>query len=192
MTKVEVLPVPPELVPRFWNSVRKVALSKIPDYNLERTHTRLLVGLDQLWIACCPYGNLLGVVITSISDEPPSKLKCFKPLRSLTVHVAGQYNPLRWLDSARERITRYAHQHGCKQLFLMARKSWQRYMHLWWSSEFEAVAFSRDRRTKSTCYLFRGRNTPGYWRPMVPVPPERWSRHLYGYMRTAYFRQEAA
>lgn len=196
MTKVEVLPVPAELVPRFWNAVRQVALSKIPDYNLERTHTRLLVGLDQLWIACgsrpgSKSNALLGVIITSISDEPPSDKKCFKPTRSLTIHIAGQYKLLSWLDSAIERITRYARQNHCRQLFLMARWSWQQYMKRWWSKEWEGVAFARDRRTRSTCHRFKGRNTPGYFRPMVPVPASKFTRHMYGFMGTWYFKEAA-
>lgn len=206
MVKTEVLPVPPELVPRFWKAVRRVALSKIPGYDIERTHTRLLVGIDRLWVACLPGKGvsarsqvLQGVIITSISERPPSKRQCFRRkdpalMRSLTIHVAGEYHLLYWLDSAMERINRYAREHDCRQLFILARRGWQRHLKRWWSSEWEGVAFGRDRPTKSRCWWYRTRNTPGYFRPMVPVPREKFSRHRYRITGTFYFPydQEAA
>lgn len=198
--RLEMLPVPPELTPKVWKAARKVAFSKIPGYDIERTHTRLLVGIDRLWVA---YSNrpgsrsLLGVVITSLSQRPPSKRKCFRRtdpalMKSLTIHVAGEYFLLSWLDSAIERINRYAREQGCRQLFILSRKGWQRHVKRWWSREWEGVAFGRDRPTKSTCKQYRERNKPGYFRPMAPVPREKFSRHRYRIVGTFYFPLEAA
>lgn len=194
MWKTEVLPVPPEKVPQLWKGVRKVALSKIPGYDIERTHTRLLLGTDRLWVAfqSPEYPWLRGVIITTLSEQPPSKRKCFKRkdpalMKSLTIHVAGQYDLRRWLDSAVERISRYARQHGVRQLFLTGRKNWQKSLRRFYSREWDGVAFARDRPTYSTCRQYRTRNTPGYFRPLVPVPREKWSRHRYRIVGTAYF-----
>lgn len=195
--KTDVLPVPPEMLPLVWPRVRRV-FSLIPNYDVERTHTRLLVGLDRLWVANMPQ-RLAGVIVTSFSLRPPSKRKCFKRkdpalMRSLTIHVAGELNLLSWLDSAMERINLYARQQGCRQLFLMSRKGWQKHIKRWWSPEWECVAFARDRPAKSTCKAYRTRNTPGYFRPMVPVPRAQFSRHRYRIIGTFYFPydQEAA
>lgn len=187
----EVLPVPPELVPKVWKPVRRVALSKIPNYDIERTHTRLLVGIDRLWVAFSPV-QLVGVVITSISPRPPKRRKVFwradtALMKSLTIHVAGEHQLLHWLASAMERINLYAREHECHQLFIMGRKPWQKWLKRWWSPEWECVAFSRDRPTTSTCKQYRERNKPGYFRPMVPIPREKFSRHRYRILGTFEF-----
>jgi hypothetical protein len=196
MYKVEMLPVPPEYVDKFWKGVWLTALRKIPGYDMRRTHQRLLVGLDQLWIACSSQVgsySIWGVVITSISERPPSDRPCFQRknpalMRSLTIHVAGEYHLSWWLPSAAERIKRYAREHGCRQLFLMMRKHWQRWVaRSFWSREWEGVAVSRDRPTKSTCKEYRTRNTPGYFRPMVPVPAAKFTRHMYRFITAFYF-----
>lgn len=196
MTKLEVLPVPPEMVSRVWKPVRRV-LAKIPHYDIERTYARLRVGVDQLWVSYAA-DRLAGVVITSISNRPPKRRRCFwrndaALMKSLTIHVAGEHALLSWLDSAIERINRYAREHRVHQLFLMARKGYQRHLiRRWWSSEWEMVAFSRDRPTKSTCWQYRERNKPGYFRPLVPVPKEKFSRHRYRIVGVAEFPMEAA
>lgn len=199
MVKTEMLPVPPEMVPRVWKSVHRAVLSKIPNYDVERTHTRLLVGIDRLWVAYQPLEimglktqALVGVIITSISPRPPKRRKVFwradtALMKSLTIHVAGRSALLSWLDSAIERINHYARQHGCHQLFIMARRGWQAHLKRWWSPEWECVAFSRDRPTKSTCKQYRERNKPGYFRPLVPIPREKFSRHRYRILGTFEF-----
>jgi hypothetical protein len=201
MTKVEMLPIPAEHVDKFWRGVCLTALRKIPGYDMHRTHQRLLVGLDQLWVACSPYVGsrvIWGVCITTISERPPSARKCFQRddpalMRSLTIHMAGQWYPYKWMDSAIERITAYALEHKCRQLFLSTRKNWQRRINrrFFYAAKWEGVAITRDRPTKSTCRQFQLRNTPGHYRPMVPV--KNFTRHMYGYMCTFYFQdQEAA
>jgi hypothetical protein len=202
MEKVEMLPVPPEYVDKFWKGVYLTALRKIPGYDFRRTHQRLLIGLDQLWVACSPQvgiPSIWGVVITSVSERPPSDRKVFQRknpalMRSLTIHVAGEIHLGYWLDSAIERIALYARQQCCRQLFILMRKGWQRRIvhRFYYASNWEGVAISRDRATVSTCRAFRNRNTPGHFRPMVPVPAGKWSRHKYGFMETFYFREEAA
>jgi len=199
MVKTEVLPVPPEMIPRVWLSVRRV-LARIPGYDIERAHSRLLAGVDQLWVSyhhdrdkCWP---LAGAVITSISERPPSKRKCFKRkdpalMKSLTIHLAGETFLLEWLDSAMERITQYAREHGCRQLFILTRRGWHTQLKRFWSREWESMAISRDRPSKSTCARFRFRNRFGYFRPMVPVPAHRFTRHMYGFMGTFYFKEAA-
>jgi hypothetical protein len=199
MTKIDMLPVPPELVPRVWRSAYKVTFSKIPGFDIPAQRTRLLIGHDRLWVAYggYRYRALLGVVITHLSNRPPSKRRCFKRddpalMRSLKIHVAGEYDLRAWLDSAIERINRYAREHAVRQLFFSMRKGFQKHIaRLWWSPEWEGVAVSRDRKTKSTCRRHANRNTPGYYRPLVPLPPEKFTRHYYGFTGTAYFKQEA-
>ena len=199
MPKREVLPVPPEMVSHYWWMVG-YELRKIPGYDVERTHSRLLLGIDTLWVSdgwhpwtYCNY----ALIITSISPRPFSTWKRFqrqdrKQMKSLSVHVLAGTQLLSWLASARERICAYARQHGCRQLFLATRKGWQRHFTSWWSTEWEAVAMSRDRPTKSTCHKLSFRNTPGYYRLMVPVPREKFNRCLYTLHSTYYFPAESA
>lgn len=172
-----------------------VSLSKIPGYDIERTHTRLLVGIDQLWVAYNRWQNLIAVIITSISQRPPSNRKCFRRkdpalMRSLTIHLTGK-KIKSWLPSAIERIGLYARAHQCRQLFIMTGKSWQRLAKGFYSREWEGVAITRDRPTKSKCKRLRSRNTPGYFRPFVPVPADQWDRYMYNFTGTAYFKETA-
>ena len=200
MAQLEVLPVPAEYLPRFWNSVRPM-LKKIPDYDIERTHTRLLAGLDQLWIAWSdrPGQNsqLYGAVITTIANRPPQLRKAYvradkAQMKSLVIHIVGQYSLLSWLDSATERIKLYARQNNCRMLFLLARKDWHRFLyHRWYSPEWELVALSRDRPTYSKCRWLRFRNTPGYFRELIPVPAAKFNRWMYGVMSKCYFKEAA-
>jgi hypothetical protein len=199
-TRVEMLPVPAEYVDKFWRGVCLSTLRKIPGYDMRRTHQRLLIGLDQLWIACSPQVgsySIWGVVITSISTRPPSDRKCFVRkdaalMRSLTIHVAGDYYLPTWLDSAIERVARYARQQGCRQLFLMTRKGWQRDVvrGFWYAGKWEAVAISRDRPTKSTCPEYRNRNTPGHFR--IIIPTTKFNRHMYHMMGRFYLKEKEA
>lgn len=192
-----MLPVPTELVPRLWRHARRVGLSRIPGYNAERTHQRLLLGIDQLWIASTNR-FMWGVIITSISNRPPQQRKAWKRedkklMKSLTIHLAGEYRLLSWLDSAVERITHYARENGCHMLFLLARRGWHRHLyHRWYSREWEVVALGRDRPTTSKCKRLRKRNTPGYFRQLVPVPADKWDRYMYGFISTCYFKQKEA
>ena len=201
MRQLEVLTVPAELVPKLWASARRVAFSHIPGYDIERTHQRLLAGIDQLWAAFRQTdqkktnGQLIGVIVTSISNRPPQRRTAFERtdkslMRSLTVHLAGEHAPLSWFDSAAERIQRYARENGCRMLFISARRGWHRWIYArWYSPEWEIVALSRDRPTYSKCKRLRERNTPGYFRKLVPVPADKWNRYMYALMRTCYFRE---
>jgi hypothetical protein len=195
--EAELLPVPAEYVDKFWKGVCRSTLRKIPGYDMIRTHQRLLVGLDQLWVACAPYScpSIWGVVITSISERPPSDRKCFERknpalMRSLTIHIAGEYFLGRWLPGAIERITRYAREHGCRQIFILMRKAWQKWIvRPFFTRGWEAVAISRDRPTKSTCEAYRLRNTPGHFR--VVIPTKHFTRHMYR-MTGRFYLKEAA
>lgn len=200
-----MLPVPPELAPKVWGPVRTM-VRKIPGYNVERTYVRLLAGVDQLWVAHGmrpswdknPDGRprLVGAIITSISPRPPQQRKAFQRkdpalMKSLTIHLAGETAILSWLDSAIERINLYARQHGCRMLFILARKGWQKHLKRWYSKEWEAVAIGRDRPTVSKCSRLRKRNTPGYFRLMIPIPAERWRRWHSAFTETCRFKEVA-
>ena len=200
MANAEVLPVTPERVPDFWRSVYR-HLAKIPGYDTKRTRMRLLSGQDRLWISWAPdtvRGRpaicITGVIITTVADRPPSKRLVFRQTdpnaqKSLIIHVAHSRGIRDWLDCAIERIGRYAREHGCRQLYIMGHKGSRRHLTRWYSTEWEMVAFSRDRPTKSTCRRLRFRNRPPYWMPMVPVPAAKWDRCLYTLMGTCYFKE---
>lgn len=196
MAQFEVLPVPAEMVPQFWRSACQCAFNKIPGYDIERTHLRLLAGVDQLWMAFDAQNKTQGVILTSISARPPQQRKAFLRkdpalMKSLTIHVAGKCNILSWLDSAIERINLYARQQGCRQLYILARKGWHTWLYRWYSQEWEVVALGRDRRTASTCKCLRARNTPGYFRLLIPIPAEKWNRCNYAFMSTCRFKEVA-
>lgn len=204
MTKFEVLPVPAEMVPHVWKRARRVVFSKVPGYNQERLYVRLRSGVDQLWICMVPgkgheqryFGRVfLGAVVTSITPKPPQARKDYlRPdpaqMKSITVHYAGEHFPLSWFDSAHERISRYARENDCRMIFLLARKGWQRYlMRQWYSKEWEMVAFGRDRPTISKCKVLHNRNTPGWFRKLIPLPAEKWNRYYHAYRGVCYFKE---
>jgi hypothetical protein len=195
--KIEVLPVPPEYVSRVWKNSPAIRnfLSQIPGYDIERLHGRLLSGMDRLWIAPGP-GQLYGVIITTVLNKPPQQRKAFLRkdralMKSLLVHFVGGYGLTRWIDSASERIKLYARQQGCRMLFVQARRGWHTHLyHRWYSPEWEVVALGRDRPTVSKCRRLARRNTPGYFRLLIPVPAEKFNRYMYAFQSTCRFRQK--
>jgi hypothetical protein len=154
----------------------------------------LLLGTDRLWIANDANQGLVGAIVTTISNKPPQQRNAFKradraAMKSLIIHLAGEYRLLSWIDSAVERIQRYARQNNCRMLFISCRRGWHKWMyHRWYSREWEAVAIGRDRPTASKCKRLAARNKPGYFRLMVPVPAEKFDRYMYGFMSTCYFK----
>lgn len=197
MAQLEVLPVPVEMVPSLWRGARQVGFSRIPGYNIERTHQRLLIGMDKLWLAFGAHNAIYGVIVTSISKHPPQQRKAFKRKdpaleKSLIIHVAGEHALLSWLDSAIERINLYARRNGCRQLYILARRGWHTWLYRWYSKEWEVVAIGRDRPTASKCKRLAARNTPGYFRLLIPVPEEKWKRWNSAFMSTCRFRQRTA
>ena len=203
MKQLDVLPVPAEMVPQLWNAARRVGFVKIPNYDVERTHARLLAGIDQLWVAFRETnhkqsnGQLVGVIVTSISPRPPQKRRAFEradksQMRSLTIHFVGEHDVLNWFDSAAERIQRYARENGCRMLFLLARRGYHRFLYSrWYSKEWEVVAIGRDRPTYSKCRRLARRNTPGVFRPLIPVPADKWNRYMYTYTSKCCFKEVA-
>ena len=95
------------------------------------------------------------------------------------------------MPSAIERLSAYARQHKCRQLFLLTRKWWHHYARLFYSREWEMTAVGRDRPTASKCRRLAKRNTPGYFRPMVPVAADKWDRYMHNFMGTFYFKEAA-
>lgn len=195
----EVLPVPPEMLPKAWPRAQKFFRS-IPDYKIERLHRRLLLGEGRLWLAfqtagVIPGQPIVGVIVTSVSDKPPSVRKCFQKadpaaMRSLTVHLAAGEALEAWISSAIERITAYGIEQGCRQLFLLARKGWLEYARRFYSKGgWDTVAYSRDRPTQAKGE-FPSRNRVGYYRPLVPV--RKWTRGLYNRGSVCYIQEGAA
>lgn len=166
----EVVPLPPEVVGRFWKDVRSILhrhwreSRDLENYDDERLHGRLLVGMDTAWLVIQDREAhpLQGLIVTSIAERPPSLRRCFRRERSLIVHVAGGENIGTWIEQAAERISHYGQVHGCRQVFILARKGWQTYVHCFLNHGWDKVAFSRDR---PMAYGGRRlRNRVGYYR----------------------------
>jgi hypothetical protein len=156
-----------------------------PGYDYKRTHARLTVGVDRLWIAAftqvsasCGCGfdgtpradRFAGVVVTSIGAPPkdrPRKLLLKK--KSLTAHFINACNIEAWIDDAVEKITAYGIGNGCEQLFLLARRDWGKYMKRFYG-RFENVAFARDRMTAAGQDPSHAQQRPGAFRRMEAQP----------------------
>jgi hypothetical protein len=196
--KGEVLPVPPEMAAQLWTHV-KTRFESVPDLNIERLYSRLLLGADKLWVAVEPVSvpgedPFLGVILTTVSDEPPTRQKVFERLapanrRSLAVHLAEGRKVYSWIESAVERITEYGKQERCRMLFIKASRAWRRYATRFYSrDDWQVVAFSRDRATAAK-RVFKRRNTPGFYLVMQPVASCDWKRQLYNNGTRCYFEE---
>lgn len=186
--RVEVLPVPVVMVLKIWPDIRR-RFEAIPGFDAQRLQSRLLLGADRLWLAA-DRETYLGVIVTTVSNEPPSTEKPFKRAtpeerRSLTVYLAdGEDLPL-WIDSAVQRITQYGVAQGCRMLFIKARKGWRQYATYFYSREhWSTVAYSRDRATQAEG-VYKLRNQPDFYRVMKPV--EDFKRQLYNTGTMCYF-----
>ena len=201
MAEGELLPVPIEMIPRLWTKTAK-RLIQSPrgigyDYDIERLHGRLLVGMDQLWLAAITKGSntgrFAGAVITSIGPPPvdlPRKL--FRKERSLTVHFVAGHLPGAWMDDAREKIVRYGKENACDQLFVLARHSWLvGYMYKLYG-RFERVGLARDRwrKSKHGLNLHNSLMRPGHFRLLEPMPAGAFWSVARRSRRWAYFKRE--
>ena len=171
--------MPTEMVPRFWKNVSRL-FSRIPEYDVEQLHARLLLGRDKLWLAVQTAGaprtrTYMGVLVTTITHKPPTLQKRFHrtdpaQMRSLTIHLAGGEAVEGWIESAVERITAYGKEQHCRQLFLLAKKGWREQAMKFFSRDWDTVAYSRDRPTQAKGH--RGTRlsiSPGFYRVVVPA-----------------------
>jgi hypothetical protein len=155
------------MIPKIWQNVAYF-FTWIPQYDVEQLHARLLVGRDRLWLVAQTAGVwrlgrdrfYMGVVVTTVTAKPPSTRKVFRrsdpaQLRSLTVHLAGGRGAgiSGWIDCAVSRISAYGKEQGCRQLFLLAKKSWRQFAMRFYSRDWDTVAYSRDRPVKARCSM---------------------------------------
>lgn len=171
----EVLPVPPSALDGHWKPIarffRRCHNANVT-YDVDRLHARLVAGIDMLWIAVVDRKErpIRGVIVTSITNRSPSGRRYFDAhARSLTVHLATGRSIEAWIDSAVERITRYGREQGCKQLFLICRKSWRQYAVRFYDASWEHVGIARDRKGKLAPH--RLYNRVGHFREVVPSQP---------------------
>lgn len=166
------------MVPQLWYNARfyirspKSGISH--DYDIERLHGRLLLGMDRLWMAVTTteggrHGRgpgYVGVVITSLGPLPDCSPKLFRKEQSLLVHfIAGRYLKA-WISDAIEKIAAYGKENGCRQIFVMANLGWQHHTHKFLDF-FERVGLARDHGP-----VGRGLNRPGYFRRLErSLPP---------------------
>lgn len=198
----ELLPVPIEMLDKVWSSARR--LIKGPygigdgwdcDYDVERLHGRLLLGMDRLWLPAITKGSrtgrFAGVVITSIGPPPKDRPhKLFFNERSLTVHfIAGRWTRA-WMPDAQEKLVAYGKESGCRQAFILARSCWLvSYMRRFYG-RFERVGVSRDRWRKNPhgLNLHNSLMRPGHFRLLEPMPPGMFWSVARRLRRKAYFR----
>jgi hypothetical protein len=195
----EVLPVPPEMLPKAWPDGRRL-MRRVPGYDVQRLYHRLLLGHYKLWLAIRtagfysqPGSPILGVIVTAVTASPPSTRQCFQRAdpaarRSLTVHLAEGKALEAWIQSAVERISAYGREQNCRQLFLMARKGWREYVLRFYSPNWDTVAYSRDRPTQAQG-IYRMRNRVGFYRRVIPVREIR--RQSYNTGTLCYMKEGA-
>ena len=85
--------------------------------------------MGQLWI--CVLRNpppslaarpILGVILSSITRVHPPASAALKPAAA----ISNRGSIMRWSG-----FTEYGFRHGCRHLFLMARRGWKPYMFRW-------------------------------------------------------------
>jgi hypothetical protein len=182
----EVQLVEPQLIPHAWKYV-ETYFRRIPRYDVEGLHNRLLLGVDRLWVAIQTSGAIqrryLGVIVTSLTmDHPP---RGFLENRTLFVHLAEGELIECWIQSAVQVIKDYARLHDSRQLFVKARKGWREYALKFYSREWDTVAYSRDRPTKAKVRWKKCNQ--GLYRRVVPV--ENMKRGLYNKSTTCYIQE---
>ena len=184
----DVTPVAIDMVERVWSLVRsmirgpKTGIGK--EYDVDRLHGRLLLGVDRLWVAAYPTlwkgeRPFCGLVITSIGPPPKDRpglrsTEFFFKEKSITIHLIAGKMPYRWIDDAVEKITAYARAQGCRQAFVLARSRWRRYG-LRFYPHFEKLGLARDRFSGMGKYGGRNsknaRQRPGHFLLVLPLPP---------------------
>jgi len=198
----EVVPVPVDKVPRMWKYVVPF-FADVPDLNLNQLYQRLLSGEDKLWAVLPParyfkyHRTCLAALTTTITHMPPSNRKCFEQKdprlrRSLRVHLVGDVIIKCWLDSAVERVTRYAREQECHQLFVQTRPRWRRWAMQFYSPEWHRMGFGRDRPSRPFVKTFKLRNKVGHYAVVKPAPPDQiengvMNSRLYHKSGTCYF-----
>ena len=186
----EVLPVTLNFLPELWPDLRRSVLRRNGGGNVDliRLYARLVVGIDQLWLAiytrACRVVPYAGVIVTSITSRPPAK--GFAPVRSLTVHLVSGSSIESWIDSAVERIGEYGKAQDCRQVFLLARKGWRRYA-MRFFGVFEETAYSWDRPTRRGGRRLRAR--PGHFRRVKVAPEGMDKRNRYRPAMVTYVKR---
>ena len=198
----DVTPVPLDMTERVWPAARslirgpKFGIGR--EYDVDRLHGRLLLGVDRLWIAGFQkvYKGthpICGLVITSIGpppkDRPDQRFKkgLFFKEKSITVHLIAGERLYTWIDDAVEKISAYAQAQGCRQAFILARRRWRRYA-IRFYPRFEKMGLARDRFEPGCSNMSNGRRRPGHFLLVEPMPPGKKydtarSSRTYNYIR---------
>ena len=174
--QAELLSVPERLALEAWYDA-SYWLSRVPELDLNAARIRVLKGEDRLWLPILTAGRwpaqvpkrhapCLGVVITRVTEASPMT---GQSLRSLIVHLAEGVLIQLWLPSAVQKLTHYAKDQDCSQLFILARRGWRTYATHFYSREFLRVGYSRDRPTPGKGSHYPGWNAIGNFRTMEPV-----------------------
>jgi len=188
--EAELLPVDPPMLETLWRDIVRIAHWEGNEYDTNRLKSRALAGIDRVWLGaytrCCRYDKFAGLIVTTVSDKPPTKTRPFKGVgRSLTVHIVSARDPGALMDSAVERLTLYGKEQSCKALFVMGRPHWRVYA-LRFFGNFPIMGWARDRKlalSNKNTY----RNRPGYFLP-VEVGPDEDHRPFYKRRRAAFIQ----
>jgi hypothetical protein len=198
----ELLPViPVEAAVKLWRTTVKRmimgprGMGLDSDYDIERLHGRLVVGMDRLWLALFTKGGYAGttagIVITSIGPPPSDRpQKLFLKERSLTVHFIAGHRTGAWIPDAIQKLTAYGKENGCRQIFVLMRRSWQHYMHAFFGA-FERVGLARDRMVKNGQDPRNAIMRPGHFRLLEPLPPRLAYSLARRHRRKVYIQEKA-
>jgi hypothetical protein len=174
-------PVPVEMAERVWPGVRdmirgpKTGIGR--EYDVDRLHHRLLLGIDRVWIAGftrITAGELVkhpfcGLVITSIGAPPKSGPQLFFKEKSIFIHLIAGVRLYTWIDEAVEKIVAYAKAQEVRQAFVLARVGWRRYA-LRFYPHYSKMGLARDRFSARGRNPNNGRHCPGRFLHVEPLP----------------------
>ncbi|HEY6290746.1 MAG TPA: hypothetical protein VI455_04180 [Terriglobia bacterium] len=177
----EVLPVSREMLEEVWRralwGIRAKRNRGREIFDLNHMYQRLRSGHDLLWVAFTHNdkftnaSGFVGAVITTVSSVPPGGKK-FRlglgpdELRSLTIHWLAGRKIKSWIDSAVERIIRYAREQNVHQLFIKTTARRRAFFcDPIWAAWDGPVAWARDRISRVYPHM-RKRHQPGFYRPV--------------------------
>lgn len=112
--------VPAEVVPKIWHRVEGLIVEACAynggRYRAEDHLNELMAGIKQLWMVVSG-DDVLAVVITEIIDYPRK--------RCATIHICTGNGLAEWAKFL-PTIEAWAREHGCAEMFLMARPGMER------------------------------------------------------------------
>lgn len=107
---------------KFWHTIDKYIAKALKHTQGEITDKQLLEEISnntmQLWILIDKTYNIIGVVITSITELPNKKVFCIYAMSADTIRVAT--------EEIMDKLFQFAKENKCNEVSILGRKGWEK------------------------------------------------------------------